>query len=460
MDAAAQNHPDNGNVREPWEPPFAVPCLSYEEALPIASDTGFMGSTEGPLLEVVVALLDELGRPDRAFDCIQVAGTNGKSSTVRFLAGILRGEGKRTMLYTSPQLVRFNERIEIGGAPVADDCFAWGVAAAGEAGRRVNERRAAAGEEPYTISAFDVLTVAALAIAARERVDVAVLEVGLGGRWDATSATDPCVVGITGIGLDHMKILGNTLAEIAAEKAAVIKPGRRVVLGEGTREPSVSAVMRAQCARAGAEPVLSNHRILHRPAYLGDALRFSTETRRAHYEAALRKPAYQAQNAACAIQLAEEYLARPLNAVALRTSLASTPTPGRFDVLRTDPLALIDACHNPQSVETFVGCLDEISPCVSERPTLLFAVLADKDGAGIARVLAPAFPRVVVAQTAAARALPAEEAAELMRAEGVEPAAVYGSVEDAVRALTSAGEPFVACGTITLAGEVAGLLGR
>ena len=161
MDTAVQNQPDNGSVRKPWEPPFAVPCLSYEEALPIASDTGFMGSTEGPLLEVVVALLDELGRPDRAYDCIQVAGTNGKSSTVRFLVGILRGEGKRTMLYTSPQLVRFNERIEIGGAPVGDDCFAWGVAAAGEAGRRVNERRAAVGEEPYTISAFDVLTVAA-----------------------------------------------------------------------------------------------------------------------------------------------------------------------------------------------------------------------------------------------------------------------------------------------------------
>lgn len=446
-----------GKAANAYEPPFPIPPLSYEDALPIASDTGFMGSTKGPLLEVVVALLDELGRPDKAYDCIQVAGTNGKTSTVRFTAAILRGEGLRTMLYTSPQLVRFNERIEIDGAPVSDDLFAWGVSAAGEAGRRVNARRAAASEPAYTVSAFDVLTVAAFCIAAREQVDVAVLEVGLGGRWDATSAADPCVVGVTGIGLDHMKILGNTLAEIAAEKAAIIKPGRCVVLGEGTHEPSVEEVMCAQCAAAGATPFCSNHKILARPSALGEPVRFSTEAPFGAYELALVQPAYQAQNAACAVALAEQYLGRALDAERLQRSLSAAPIPGRFHVLRRAPLAMIDACHNPQSVETFISCLDEIAPRVEDRPTLLFAVLADKDVAGIADLLAPAFPRAVVTATHAARALSAHDAAELLRARGLEPAAVYPTVEEAVAALTAQGEPFVACGTITLAGEVAAL---
>ena len=441
----------------PYAPPFPVPPLSYEEALPIASDTGFMGSTEGPLLEVVVALLDELGRPDAAYDCIQVAGTNGKTSTVRFTAAILRGEGLSTMLYTSPQLVRFNERIEIDGAPVSDELFAWGVSAAGEAGRRVNARRAAAGMPAYTVSAFDVLTVAAFCIAAREQVDVAVLEVGLGGRWDATSAANPCVVGVTGIGLDHMKILGNTLAEIAGEKAAIIKPGRREEQSEGTHEPSVEQVMRAQCAAAGVEPFCSGHRLLSRPTALGDPVRFAAEGAFSSYELALVQPAYQAQNAACAVALAEQYLGRPLDTVRLQRSLDDAPVPGRFQVLRREPFAMIDACHNPQSVETFIGCLDEVAPRVEDRPTLLFAVLADKDVAGIAALLAPAFPRAVVTATRAARALSAEDAAELLRAQGLEPSAVYATVDEAVAALTDRNEGFIACGTITLAGEVAAL---
>ena len=219
--------------------PFEFEGLSYERAVSIAADTGKIVGEAGPLLETVIDMLDELGRPDEYFDCIQVAGTNGKTSTTRFTAAILRGEGLRTALYTSPQLVRYEERMEVDGGVVSPSVFAHGVSAAAEAGRRVNERRAASGEPTYTITPFDLLTAAAMVVFAEERVDVAVLEVGLGGRWDATSATDPVAVAITGIGLDHTHILGDTLEEIASEKAAVIKPGCTVVLGEGTPEPSV-----------------------------------------------------------------------------------------------------------------------------------------------------------------------------------------------------------------------------
>lgn len=445
--------------------PFSYPLFSYEKAVSLASDTGVISGDAGPLLETVVEMLNELERPDAHFDCIQIAGTNGKTSTSRFAAAILRGEGLRSALYTSPQLVRYPERMEIDGAPISDELFARGVSAAYEAGRRVNERRAAAGESIFTITPFDLLTVAALTVYALEGVDVAVLEVGMGGRWDATSATDPHVVAITGIGLDHMRILGNTLAEIAGEKAAVIKPGRSVILGEGVHESSVWEVMQNRCRECEVSPLVSSHEVLKRPAHLGDTLDFACETSRERYECSLYKPLYQAQNASCAIFVAEEYLGRALDSEVLEDSLANCPTPGRFDVLQNEPLVLIDACHNPQSCENFVSSLDEINADAALRPLLLTAALADKDVSGIVDVLVPAFPRIVVTQTASDRAIPADELAQLVLAKLEElgrPASdlvkVIPSVPDAVDQLTCVGEAFVAAGTITLAGEVAGIV--
>ncbi len=448
-----------------YQVPFDIAELAFDEAVSLAADTGVISGDAGPLLETVVDMLDELERPDEHFDCIQVAGTNGKTSTARFCAAILAGEGLHAALYTSPQLVRYPERMEVDGRVVSDAEFAHGVSAALEAGRRVNARRAEAGEMSYTITPFDLLTVAALVIFAERAIDVAVLEVGLGGRWDATSATDPVAVAVTGIGLDHMRILGDTLAQIAAEKAAVIKPGRAVVLGEGTHEPSVQQVMDDRCDACSVTPVVSSHELLHEPASLGDETVFRCSTPRATYEARLLKPVYQAQNAACAICLSEAYLERPLDADRLARSLLACPTPGRFDVVRTDPFALVDACHNPQSCEAFVSALDELAPRIEDRPTLLVAALADKDVAGILDVLLPAFPRVAVTQTSSDRAVPAHElarqvAAALDRAgrPGSDLVAAYPAVADALEALGGLGLPLVAAGTITLAGEVAGIL--
>ena len=455
----------DSNRKKGWSAPFEAPQLPFDEAVALAADTGTISGDAGPLLETVVDMLGELGRPDASFDCIQVAGTNGKTSTARFCAAILRGEGLSCALYTSPQLVRYPERMEVNGRVISDEAFARGVSLALEAGRRVNRRRSEQGERGYTITPFDLLTVAALAIFAEARVDVAVLEVGMGGRWDATSATDPVAVAITGIGLDHMRILGDTLAKIAAEKAAVIKPGRAVVLGEGTHEPSVEAVMRERCDACGVAPAWVRHVELSVPHHVGDTFDMFCETEGHAYRVRLRKPSYQAQNAACAIFLAEAYLGRALKEAALQQSLIECPTPGRFDVVRTDPLVLVDACHNPQSAETFAAALDELSPVVDERPTLLIAALADKDVAGIVRALVPAFPRFAVTQTASGRAVPAREMAEVVRGElvrlGRDPSCVtgcYASVRAALEALGRAGEPVVAAGTITLAGEVAAVL--
>ncbi|MDO4436890.1 MAG: Mur ligase family protein [Coriobacteriaceae bacterium] len=445
--------------------PFSFEELAYERAVAIAADTGKIPGGTGPLLETVVDMLEECGRPDEHFDCIQVAGTNGKTSTTRFAAAILRGEGLRTALYTSPQLVAYEERMEIDGRVVDPADFAHGVSAAAEAGRRVSCRRGDAGLPPYTITPFDLLTVAAMIIFAEARVDVAVLEVGLGGRWDATSATDPVAVAITGIGLDHIHILGNTLGEIAREKAAVIKPGRAVVLGEGTHDPVVEDVMAKRCDACGVEPWIVSRTTTREPRSLREAVSFSCEGPFGSYELSMHKPSYQPQNASCAIALAELYLGRALNTDKLERSLDACPIPGRFDMVRTDPMVLVDACHNPQSCENFVAALGEVAPTVAERPTLLVAALSDKDVSGIIDVLIPAFPRIAVTATVSDRACPAHELAKLVEeklAELGRPAsdlvAVHATVSEALDAFTEQREPVVAAGTITLAGEVAGSL--
>ena len=436
--------------------PFDMPEMTYAEAL--AHVRGALRFGICPLLETVEDMLAELGDPDLAFDCVQIAGTNGKTSTARYTAAILAGEGLRTALYTSPELVSYTERMEVGGHPVSEAAFAHGVAAAKVAGERVNARRVAAGERPYDITEFDTLTVAAMVVFAEAGVDVAVLECGMGGRWDATSAAKSIrSVSVTGIGLDHMHVLGNTLEEIAGEKAAIIKSGRTCVLGAGTASPSsVERVFLDRARAVGVTPVRPDFRITKHPHRLGAPLELDVVTPRATYaELSALKPAYQAQNIACAVALAESYLGRTLNEDALFTSVVQCPTPGRFQLLRPEPPVLIDACHNPQSVEAFLTAVDAVAPNRGERPVLLAAVLADKDVAGIVELLAAAFPRVAVTQTASPRALPADELARVFAAAGSEVVGTYPTVEAAASALC--GESYVACGSITLAGELAGL---
>lgn len=463
--------------------PFEVPERSYAEALDVLHATLRFGIQ--PMLESVEDLIEECGNPDLCFDAIQIAGTNGKTSTARYAAAILRGEGLRTALYTSPELVSYTERMEVDGRPVTEGQFARGISAAVEAGSRVNARRRSAGERPYDITEFDLLTVAACIVFAEAGVDVAVLECGMGGRWDATSAVKSIrSVAVTGVGLDHMRILGDTLEAISGEKAAIIKSGRSCVLGVGTATPSsVEDVFLGQCARADVSPVLlrperasdaegemhpgvprehaglshASYVIDRFPGRIGGALVLDVTTPLSSYiGVSALKPSYQAANIACAMVLAEQYLGHALDPDVLFESVVTCPTPGRFDVVRADPVVLIDACHNPQSVETFLTAVRDVEPAVSRRPLLLCAVLADKDVRGIVRLLAPEFPSVAVTQTSSPRALPAEELAAIFSECGNGPEAVYHSVGEATSALEGRG--YVACGSITTAGEVSGIL--
>ena len=468
----------------PYQLPFDVSPITYDQALHLLHETLRFGIC--PMLETVEDMLAELGDPDLAFESVQIAGTNGKTSTSRYTAAILRAEGYRVALYTSPELVSYTERMEVDGAPVSEGQFARGIAAAVEAGERVNARRTAAGERPYDITEFDLLTIAACVVYAEAGVDVAVLECGMGGRWDATSAVKSIrSVAVTGVGLDHIHVLGDTLEAISGEKAAVIKSGRSCVLGVGTATPaSVEDVFLARCAEQGVTPVLlrperlmdaegemhpgipreraglphASYLIGEHPRGIGAPLRLDVTTPLATYvglEAC--KPSYQAANIACAVVLAEQYLGRPVDEASARSAVSFCPTPGRFQLLVSNPPVLIDACHNPQSVETFLTAVRAIEPDVEARPQLLCAALADKDCAGMVGLLAHEFPSVVVTQTSSSRALAADGLAELFREAGATVTAVYPTVEEAVASLE--GQPYVACGSITLAGAVAGILG-
>lgn len=467
--------------------PYEVAPLSYSQALNALHACLKFGIQ--PLLETVVDMLENLGNPDKAVRCVQIAGTNGKTSTARYTAAILRGAGIKTALYTSPELVAYPERMEIDGVVVSEQTFAHGISAALEAGRRVNQERQAQGLRPYDVTEFDTLTVAAFVIFAEAEVETVVLECGMGGRWDATSAAASITdVAITGIGLDHMRILGDTKSAIAGEKAAIIQPSRSCVLGMGCLDPEVMPVMEAACKEANVKPQIvsqSSFTITRVPNRLGAPLELTVQTARATYpELAALKPRYQAANIACAVTLAENHLAhvdylehldhldqdhlehldhldqdhldqsgKYLDYNKLYDAILTCQTPGRFQLLRPDPLVLIDACHNPQSVEKFLASLDDIEPTVTQRPTLLLAALKDKDVVGMLRLLANAFPKVVVTETASSRAMPAEELKALAEKEGLMVSAAYTSVAEAVAALDK--QAYIACGSITLAGEVA-----
>lgn len=497
-----------------WVPPFELrdgQGLGYDEAVERVTAALCFGIDL--TLETTQEIMAELGHPERSFRSVQVAGTNGKTSTSRYTAALLAGEGLRVGLYTSPHLVSYAERMEVGGRPVSEAAFARGVSWALAAWERVQARNAEMARLGCT--EFELLTAAAMAVFAEAGVEVAVLEVGLGGRWDATSAVKTCGCCVTGIGLDHMKILGDTLGAIAGEKAAVIHAGNPCVLGpDATRPAEVRDVMLARCAEQGVVPTIvvvededgtgpagegakgpagdgeradglpqTRVRVTRRPGSLGDELACDVEVCvragadgevRASYPGVwLVAPVYQAANLGCALTLATALLGRPLNVEVARAALASCPTPGRFEVVRRDPLALLDACHNPQSAQAFARALVQVFPERGARPTLLFATLADKDHRGIVRIIAPLFERIVVTQSDSPRALPAEELAAEVRelcgtpeqgergeqggqGQGDPVLTVIPDAKDALAML--AGEPLVCCGTITLIGQVKGLL--
>jgi dihydrofolate synthase / folylpolyglutamate synthase len=322
-------------------------------------------------------LMTVLGMPQRRFASIHVVGTNGKSSTVRFCAAILERHGLRTGSYTSPHLGSFRERIEVGERAVSEADFAAAVARAAEAAELVNR----SADPDDRVTQFEALTAAAYHELGRRGVEVAVIEAGLGGRFDATNVIPSKVQVLTSVGLEHTRWLGPTVRDIAEEKLAVVRDNGTLVVGEVDREPLAVATRVTQDRNAGLRMAERDMRV------------------------ALRAPGrFQRGNFALAAAAAEAFLGRPLDRAALEAAARETMIPGRVEVVAHDPLTVYDGAHNPAGARALAESLDDVLG--DRRPRVaVIGVLEDKDAAGMLRELLPRLDRAVFTRSQNPRSL-------------------------------------------------------
>ena len=325
-------------------------------------------------------LMTVLGSPERAFTSIHVVGTNGKSSTVRMIEELLRRHRVRTGSYTSPHLVSFAERIRIDGHEISPSAFAAAVQRAAHAAELVERTL----PDDEGVTQFEVLTTAAYSELAIAGVETAVVEAGLGGRFDATSVIPARVHVLTNVGLDHTRWLGPTVIDIAREKLAVVRDGGTLVVGE--LQPEVEAEARAVAERHGA-------RLVQAPAEIAGL-------------AVAAPGAYQRRNFALAATATEAFLGR-LDPSAVAAAAASVRIPGRCEVVDHDPLTIVDGAHNPAGVRALVASLPELrGEGAPGGLVAVVSVLEDKDAAGMLRELLPCCAAVVLTSNANPRALP------------------------------------------------------
>jgi dihydrofolate synthase/folylpolyglutamate synthase len=331
-------------------------------------------------LDRVRRLMTALGHPERQFDSIHVVGTNGKSSTTRMIAAILRLHGLRAGAFLSPHLVSFGERIRIQDQDLTDAEFAAAIERAAHAAELVD--RSLAGDERVT--QFELLTAAAYAELARQRVEVAVIEAGLGGRYDATNVIPSSVQVLTSVGLEHTRWLGPTIADIAAEKLDVVQEGGTLVLGPDLH-PDAEAVAEAVAAERGATIV----RAAPDPGVEVGALGL-----------------FQRVNFSVAISAAQAYLGE-LDPDAVARAAAEVRVPGRLQLLSERPLTLLDGAHNPDGAAALVRSL---RPLLEQRGqdglVAVVSILDDKDAAGMLAALLPLSEALVLTRSRNPRVLP------------------------------------------------------
>jgi dihydrofolate synthase / folylpolyglutamate synthase len=351
-----------------------------------------------PGLERIEALLEAIGNPERAMTLVQVAGTNGKGSVSAMLAATLTASGRRVGLYTSPHLVDLRERIRVDGAQIPESDVVDGMEALGSLVARLDA------------TMFETLTALALDYFAREGVEVAVLETGLGGRLDSTSVGRPTVEVITRIDLDHEAYLGSTLDAIAREKAAIIRSG---VALSARQEPAVEAELARRAGEAGV-PLLVEGRDL--------AVRVRRATLDGHW-LDFEGPGWRVDDVRCALlgvfqpgnALLAAAAARALGAsdAAIRDGLAGVRWPGRFQLTRAMPPVIVDGAHNPAGARALAASLAAYFP--GRRGTLVVGISTDKNLAGILGALVPLAERVICTAADHPRAASPETLAALAR---------------------------------------------
>jgi dihydrofolate synthase/folylpolyglutamate synthase len=411
-------------------------------------------------LHNIRALLDALANPERTFTSVHVAGTNGKGSVTAMVDAALRAAGHRSGRYTSPHLIDITERIVIDGNPVDRAML---VDAVGDI-RGVVEQSLERGGLQAMPTFFEVTTAAAFHLFRRAGVEVATCEVGLGGRLDATNVLEPAVAAITSIGFDHQRYLGNTLREIASEKAGIIKPRTPVVVGPMAPEAlrAISLVAEAQeaeliNARAGvtAEEIQQSERFL--PARI--ALRTPA---RNYGEVTLALAGdHQVENAIVAVRILETLQSAGVDvpAAAVVESLTRVAWPGRLDFrcLPDGRQVLLDAAHNPDGAGALAQFLIANH---SEQQPIVFAAMHDKDAEGLLRRLAPVASAFVLTRASNARSTDPSALFDIARAVAPETALIVEPVpRDALAAAWRISPTIIVAGSIFLLGDVMGLLG-
>lgn len=420
-----------------------------------------------PTLDRVREVLELLGDPQRAYRTVHVTGTNGKTSTARVVERLVREHGLRTGLFTSPHLSRVTERIQIDGEPIGDEQFVELWQDVAPYVHIVDQRWAERGQP--TLSFFEVFTVMAFAAFADAPVDVAVIEVGLGGRWDATNVIDADVAVIAPVAMDHERWLGHTLVEIASEKAGIVKDGATLVLAEQTDE--AEGVVLAAAAERGARVVREgvDVHVVERQVAVGGQMLVLRGLGGVYADVYLPlHGAHQAHNALLALVAVEALLTggAALDGDVVGAALADVTSPGRLEVVRSSPTVVVDAAHNPAGAQALVEALDEAFQF--QRVVGVVGVMADKDPEGILAVLEPELAEIVVTQAGTDRALDVDDLAAIaVDVFGEDRVHVVHRLDDAVETAVSLAESEVergaavlVTGSVLLVAEARVLLGR
>jgi dihydrofolate synthase/folylpolyglutamate synthase len=397
-------------------------------------------------LEQIRGLVAALDHPDHAFASIVVAGTNGKGSVTAMVERGLRAAGYRTGRYTSPHLIRLEERFAIDGEPISADTLDAAATRVLHAGTRL----------PAPPSFFEATTALALDVFREAQVDVAVLEVGLGGRLDATNVVSPIAVAITSIDFDHEQYLGTTLEAIAAEKAGVIKPGCTVVLSDNPGE--VVEIVAARCRAVGASLVRAREGVALQTSVADGrmSMTVSTPVRRYAPMALGLRGAHQVTNALTAIRLMEQFtIGAPLNVPedAIRTGIQDVVWPGRLELLHHDETAvLIDGAHNPAGARALA---EYVSQTYGQPLPMVVGVMRDKKVDDVLANLAPAASRFFFTSPDTPRAAtPQELLVAAARSAPSVPAEAVRDPLEGVRLASTHGQPVVVAGSLYLAGEI------
>jgi len=420
-------------------------------------------SAPQPRLSATRRAVELLGDPQATYAIVHVTGTNGKTSTSRITESILRAYGLRTGLMTSPHLLRVNERIVIDGQPISNRALATNWADVLPFIELVDSELVAAGEEALTY--FEALTVLAYASFADAPVDVAVIEVGMGGEWDSTNVADGQVAVFAPIALDHTQRLGSTIAEIARTKSGIIKPLASVV--SAAQDPV--ALLELQRAADLSEATLSVEGAAFslEESHIAVGGQVITVRGLAGTYSDLFLPLFgdhQGHNAALAIAAVESFLGsgtQPLVGDVLAEGLATATSPGRLQIVGIEPTVIVDAAHNPHGATALAAALT--SYFTFDEIAVVLGVLQDKDAAGIVDALAPVATAFYVTQSQSDRAIAAEDLLEIVRETGTDAVAEdFDSAEEALRlardwAAESDKRAVVVTGSITLVGEAIAL---